>query len=122
MAAIAVKALTGETITMTMKATDTTEMVKTKLIDSGVPVETLNFAGKELENDCVLSEVTPVFEIGGFGEGSGSGGGDEDGDEEDDVAPSPRVLFGHKMEPRPPCDDCPGTEDKGIPAYFPRRG
>ena len=28
---------------------------------------------------------------------------EEHGDEEDDVAPSPRVLFGHKMEPRPPC-------------------
>ena len=47
---------------------------------------------------------------------------EEHGEEEDDVTPSPRVLFGHKMEPRPPCDDCPGTEDKGIPAYFTRRG
>ena len=28
---------------------------------------------------------------------------EEEHGDEDDVAPSPRVLFGHKMEPRPPC-------------------
>ena len=47
---------------------------------------------------------------------------EEHGEEEDDAAPSPRMLSGHKMEPRPPCDDCPGTEDKGIPAYLKKKG
>ena len=47
---------------------------------------------------------------------------EEHGEEEDGVAPSPRMLFGHKMEPRPPCSFVLAQRTRGIPAYFPRRG
>ena len=44
------------------------------------------------------------------------------GEEEDDVTPSPRMLSGHKMEPRPPCSFVLAQRSRGNPAYFPRRG
>ena len=84
MVIIAVKKLTGETIKMTMKANDTINNVKAKLIEKGIPIETLNFAGKQLENNRTLSEFIPIFEIGGYG---GDGGGDDDPDDEQDDEP-----------------------------------
>ena len=99
MVIIAVKNRTGEIIKMSMKANDTISNVKAKLIENGIRgIETLNFAGKQLENNRTLSEFIPIFEIGGYGGygggdvgagggDGGDGGGDDDPDDEQDDEP-----------------------------------
>jgi len=106
MVLIYVKTLTGKTITMNMKASDTIKNVKAKILDNeGVEfgLECLIFAGKQLEDSRPLSDLVPIFEVVEKGKeekedkdedkGEGGGGGDGDDDDEEEDVPEPETLI-----------------------------
>jgi len=92
---IFVKTPDGRTISLTVKKGDTIDNVKAKIQEQGFEVRYLNFAGKQLEDDALMGQFVPVFEVRSMGGGSGSGAGgsgDKDKNEGDDEDDAPAAV------------------------------
>eukprot|EP00930_Biecheleria_cincta_P041502 TRINITY_DN2845_c0_g1_i1.p1 TRINITY_DN2845_c0_g1~~TRINITY_DN2845_c0_g1_i1.p1 ORF type:complete len:385 (+),score=92.42 TRINITY_DN2845_c0_g1_i1:66-1157(+) len=129
MVIVAVKSLTGQTITLNMKSSDTIAELKAKVFNKGgVCAEALNFAGKQLGDTQVLSEFVPTFEVAGYakvaqgiddaghnaGSGNGGYGGGDGSNDTGHNAGSGNGGYGGGDEPNDGDDsDDDGNDDKG---------
>ena len=87
---IVVKTLDGQTITLHVKKSDTTDTVNAKIFNQGFRIkkqQPLIFEGRQLNDDSTVERCIPllVIEIGGMGshddlggQGSMGSGGDKD--------------------------------------------
>ena len=91
---IVVKTLDGQTITLNVKKSDTIDNIKTQIQEKGFEATRIYYDNKQQEDDRLISDYIPVFEVGDSGEKKkekdeeeGKGSGDEGKDKDEGEKP-----------------------------------